>query len=301
MKPTLLILAAGMGSRYGGLKQLDQVGPSGETLMDYAVYDAIQGGFGKVVFVIRKDFENEFKERFIHPLSDKIAVDYVFQEMHVQIDGVEGVIERKKPWGTAHAVLAAKDAIKEPFAVINADDFYGREAFKEMADFLQKTNNQSKDYSLMGYVLENTLSENGSVSRGVCEADENQNLVSVVERTKIQKEGNKIYFADEKGDMQEISGKRLVSMNFWGFAPSVFEDSEKMFQDFVKANLDNEKAEFFIPLVIENMLKKGDTTVKVLQSNAQWLGVTYREDKPDVVQKFEKMVKDGVYPNSLWQ
>ncbi len=297
MKPTLLVLAAGMGSRYGGLKQLDQIGPNGETIIDYSIYDAIEAGFGKIVFVIRKSFEEAFKESFGNRFEHKIEVAYAFQEINVTIDGVN-IPERTKPWGTAHAVLAAKDVINEPFAVINADDFYGSSSFKIVADFLK--NQASPDhYCMVGFVLKNTISDNGTVSRGVCTADENNYLTSVVERTSIKRhvrtvvymEDNKRYFVDENA---------VVSMNFWGLHPAIFEEMEKGFVEFVKANYKKPKAEYYIPLIVNDMIKEEKIKLSVLTSQEQWYGVTYKEDKQSVVDALQVMTDKKQYPSPLW-
>jgi len=301
MKPTLLVLAAGMGSRYGSLKQIDPVGPSGETIIDYSIYDAIRAGFGKVVFIIRKSFEQDFKEIFIAKLQPYIPVEYVFQE----IDNIPADLtyspERTKPWGTAHAILMAKDVINEPFAVINGDDFYGEGAFKTMADYLiSLTPEQQTNYSLVGYQVGNTMSENGTVSRGVCLADSNEYLQSVTERTNIQYTHGGIAYTNADGAYVFLKPETLVSMNFWGFTPAYFSQTETMFSEFVKANGDNLKAEFYIPTAIDTLISSSKARVKVLKSNARWFGVTYKEDKPVVIQKLAQLIKTGIYPVKLW-
>ena len=302
MKPTLLVLAAGMGSRYGSLKQIDPVGPSGETIIDYSIYDAIRAGFGKVVFIIRKSFEQDFKDIFIFKLQPYIPVEYVFQEIDNVPESLSFSPERTKPWGTAHAVLMAKDIIHEPFAVINGDDFYGSDAFKTMADYLNSlTADQQTQYSLVGYQVGNTMSENGTVSRGVCEEDNNENLVSVTERTNIQYTDGGIAYLESEGDFVFLDPETLVSMNFWGFTPEYFKQTEAMFIDFVKANSDSLKAEFYIPTAIDNLINSSSASVKVLRSNARWFGVTYKEDKPLVIQKLAQLIKAGVYPAQLWK
>ena len=302
MKPTLLVLAAGMGSRYGSLKQIDPVGPSGETIIDYSIYDAIRAGFGKVVFIIRKSFEQDFKDIFISKLQPYIPVEYVFQEIDNVPESLSFSPERTKPWGTAHAVLMAKDIIHEPFAVINGDDFYGSDAFKTMADYLNSlTADQQTQYSLVGYQVGNTMSENGTVSRGVCEEDNNENLVSVTERTNIQYTDGGIAYLESEGDFVFLDPETLVSMNFWGFTPEYFKQTEAMFIDFVKANSDSLKAEFYIPTAIDNLINSSSASVKVLRSNARWFGVTYKEDKPLVIQKLAQLIKAGVYPAQLWK
>jgi len=302
MKPTLLVLAAGMGSRYGSLKQIDPVGPSGETIIDYSIYDAIRAGFGKVVFIIRKSFEQDFKDIFIFKLQPYIPVEYVFQEIDNVPESLSFSPERTKPWGTAHAVLMAKDIIHEPFAVINGDDFYGSDAFKTMADYLNSlTADQQTQYSLVGYQVGNTMSENGTVSRGVCEEDNNENLVSVTERTNIQYTDGGIAYLESEGDFVFLDPETLVSMNFWGFTPEYFKQTEAMFIDFVKANSDSLKAEFYIPTAIDKLINSSSASVKVLRSNARWFGVTYKEDKPLVIQKLAQLIKAGVYPAQLWK
>jgi dTDP-glucose pyrophosphorylase len=302
MKPTLLVLAAGMGSRYGSLKQIDPVGPSGETIIDYSIYDAIRAGFGKVVFIIRKSFEQDFKELFINKLQPFIQVEYVFQEIDKVPAGVEISPERTKPWGTAHAILMAKDVINEPFAVINGDDFYGEGAFKTMADYLNSlTEQQQTQYALVGYQVGNTMSEHGSVSRGICLADENELLVSVTERTNIQYTRGGIAYQDSDGAFVFLKPETLVSMNFWGFTPEYFKQTEPMFSDFVKANTDSLKAEFYIPSAIDALINSANASVKVLRSNARWFGVTYIEDKPVVIEKLAQLIKTGIYPAKLWK
>lgn len=301
-KPTLLVLAAGMGSRYGSLKQIDPVGPSGETIIDYSIYDAIRAGFGKVVFIIRKSFEQDFKEIFISKLQPFIPVEYVFQELENVPEGVSFSPERVKPWGTAHAILMAKDRIKEPFAVINGDDFYGSDAFKTMADYLNSlTIEQQTQYSLVGYQVGNTMSENGTVSRGVCLEDASSNLVSVTERTNIQFTHGGIAYQEEDGTLVFLNPETLVSMNFWGFTPEYFKQTESMFVDFVKANSESLKAEFYIPTAIDNLINSSNASVKVLRSSAKWFGVTYKEDKPVVIEKLAQLIKMGVYPAQLWK
>ena len=299
MKPTLLILAAGMGSRYGGIKQLDAFGPSGETIIDYSIYDAIKSGFGKVVFIIREDFTTEFKNVFEPKLNGKIATEYVMQEMDSFTDGFKLPQGRTKPWGTAHAVLCAKDFIHEPFAVINADDFYGRDGFEKAAKFL--TGEVSPEtWCIIGYQLSKTLSENGTVSRGVCQVDADGNLISIAERIKIYPEGNKIIY-EENNTKTELPPDTVVSMNFWGFHPNVFDYIQKLFQKFLKENIDNPKAEFFIPIVGDAFIRERKGKIKVIPTSSQWFGVTYREDAPVVKESIESLVESGVYPEKLWK
>ncbi len=298
MKPTLVILAAGMASRYGSMKQVQGFGPGNETIMDYSIYDAIHAGFGKVVFIIRKNFADDFKKIFEPKLKDRITVDYVFQEMDMYLNGYEVPAERTKPWGTAHAVLCAKDAVKEPFAVINADDFYGRDAFNKAHDFLVKECS-NKHYCIIGYELIKTLSEHGSVSRGVCNVDADGFLIAINERTNIYKESNSIVY-EEKGQKHEVPSGSKVSMNFWCFDTSVFGLSEKMFHNFLKNNMDNPKSEFFIPIVGDQFINKGFGKIKVIPTSSQWFGVTYKEDAPGVQKSINELIGKGEYPEKLW-
>ena len=301
MKPTLLILAAGMGSRYGGLKQLDQVGPSGETIIDYSIYDAIRAGFGKVIFIIKEAIEDDFKETFVERLKDKIAIDYVFQETWMVPEGVTIPDNRSKPWGTGHAVMMADGKIHEPFAVINADDFYGRGAFETLAGYYKDwTPELSADYCMVGYRLANTLSEFGAVSRGVCEPDEKSFLVDVVERTQIARSGADIAYKDEKEQQVVLPGDTIVSMNFWGFTPSLFGFLNTGFEAFIRKNAENLKAEFFIPSVVNDLIKSKQATVRILHCEEKWFGMTYREDRETVVKSIRELVEQGGYPENLW-
>ncbi len=301
MKPTLLILAAGMGSRYGGIKQIDTVGPSGEIIIDYSIYDAIRAGFGKVVFVIRKSIEKDFKAcGFDAKYGEKIEIRYAFQEIDAKIDGIDHLPERQKPWGTGHAILMAASEIQEPFVAINADDYYGFDAFYKVAQFLQK--NAAPDaYCMVGYKLKNTLSENGTVSRGVCEVNEQLHLTDVTERTSIQRteNGGTIYI-DTDESVNDLDENVVVSMNYWGFYPNVFEELRTQFIDFVRVSGENPKAEFFIPSVVNKMINDKKIACTVLTSEDQWYGVTYQEDKKNVQKAFETMLAEGVYPKSLW-
>ncbi|RLD24290.1 MAG: nucleotidyltransferase [Bacteroidetes bacterium] len=299
MKPTLLILAAGMGSRYGGLKQADEVGPSGETIIDYSIYDAIRAGFDKVVLVVRQNILEEMKSLFDNRWGDKVNIEYAIQEVNVPVAGIENLPERKKPWGTAHAVMVAKNNIQEPFAVINADDFYGADAFKTLYNFLI-TDVSDNTAAMVGYILKNTLSDHGHVSRGVSVPDENGFLSTITERTNIKRRGNAVIYLDETDTAHELDENSYVSMNFWGFAPSFFDEAESQFRDFVDTNKDNEKAEFFIPLVVDQLMASGKVKVKILESTAKWMGVTYREDKPVVIEKVQALVDAGDYPESLF-
>jgi dTDP-glucose pyrophosphorylase len=299
MQPTLLILAAGMASRYGSMKQIQGFGPSGETIMDYSIYDAIRAGFTKVVFIIREDFADNFKNIMEPKLKGRIATDYVYQDMHSFTGDYTVPAERTKPWGTAHAVLCAKDAVKEPFAVINADDFYGRDAFEKAYAFLTKEVNE-KLYCIIGYELAKTLSDNGTVSRGVCQVDANGNLVSIAERTKIYRDGDKITY--EEGDKKfEVPFDSKVSMNFWGFDPSVFAYTQKIFAEFLKEEGSNPKAEFFIPIIGDKLIKEGKGNIKVIPTDAQWFGVTYKEDAPGVQASLNALIAKGEYPSNLWK
>lgn len=298
MEPTLLILAAGMASRYGSMKQIQAFGPSGETIMDYSIYDAIRAGFKKVVFIIRENFAKDFKDIFEPKLKGKIQTDYVFQELTSFMEGRTVPSERTKPWGTAHAVLCAKDKINEPFAVINADDFYGRDAFEKAYQFLT-TEVKPDLYSIIGYDLSKTLSEHGTVSRGVCEVDQNGFLVSISERVKIYREGGKIVY-EENDQKTEVPDDSKVSMNFWCFHQSMFPLTEQWFHEFVDKNLGNPKAEFFIPIIGDHFVKSEKGKIKVIPTDAQWFGVTYKEDAPIVKQELENLVEAGEYPENLW-
>lgn len=304
MKPTLLLLAAGMGSRYGGLKQLDGLGPNGETIMDYSIYDAIQAGFGKIVWVIRKDFEQDFREKILAKYEGHIPCEIVFQSLDKIPEGYSVPEGRTKPWGTNHAVMMAKDVIKEPFCVINCDDFYNRDCFRVIGKFLSELPEGSKGkYAMVGFRVSNTLSDNGSVSRGVCEKDAEQHLTSCVERTEIlpTPDGNAKY-KDENGNWVNIPANTPVSMNVWGFTPEYFEYSDKLFKEFLDlpSTKSNPKAEYLIPWVVDKLIKSGKATCEVLDTTSKWFGVTYSADRPSVVAKIQKLVDDGVYPNKLF-
>ena len=293
MKPTLFVLAAGMGSRYGGLKQLDGLGPNGETIMDYSVYDAIKAGFGKVVFVIREDFEKDFREKVLSKYEGVVPTEVVFQALDKLPEGYTCPADRTKPWGTNHAVLMGKEAIKEPFAVINADDFYGRDAFRVIAEELQRPHDRKGDYCMVGFRVGNTMTENGSVARGVCQTKEGL-LTSVVERTAI-------IFTDENGEVQTLEPNTPVSMNLWGFTPDYFDYSEREFKKFLDRDINTPKAEFFIPLCIDTLINSKEATVKVLDTDSKWFGVTYSADRPGVVEKFAELHREGVYPTPLFK
>lgn len=299
MKPTLVILAAGMGSRYGGLKQLDELGPNGEAIIDYSLYDAIRAGFGKVVFIIRTDFADEFKARFEPNLKGRIATDYVYQSLDKVPEGFTVSLDREKPWGTAHAVMMAADVVKEPMAVINADDFYGSEAYRVMADFLV-TSKDSSEYSMIGYRISNTLSPYGSVSRGVCMTDENGYLTSVVERTKIRREPEGIFYYEGE-DRFPLDENAPVSMNFWGMKPEVFKYIKEGFSKFLTEHGHESKTEYFIPLLINDNIVKGNISTRVLACDSSWFGITYREDKPLAQKEIRSLIEQGEYPADLWK
>jgi NDP-sugar pyrophosphorylase family protein len=299
MEPTLLILAAGMASRYGSMKQIQSFGPGGETIMDYSIYDAIRAGFKKVVFIIRKEFADDFRAIVEPRMKGKIVIEYVYQDLKSFTDGHAVPADRTKPWGTAHAVLCAKDAIKEPFAVINADDFYGRDAFEKAYQFLTRDVNDTT-YSIIGYELLKTLSDNGTVNRGVCVADDKGNLVSIAERLNIKKVDGKI-MTDDDQQPKALPLDSQVSMNFWCFSPSIFPYSEKLFNEFLSKNISNIKSEFFIPIVADRFIKDGEGVIKVIPTSAQWFGVTYKEDAPEVKENLNQLVKAGEYPPSLWK
>ena len=301
MKPTLFVLAAGMGSRYGGLKQLDGLGPNGETIMDYSIFDAIRGGFGKIVFVIRRDFEQDFRDKVLSKYEGHIPTELVFQAIDDLPEGFTCPADRAKPWGTNHAVLMGKDVIKEPFAVINADDFYSRDAFAVMGKWLNELPEGSTGkYSMVGFRICNTLSENGTVARGVCGKNEAGMLTDVVERTEIMRVDGTICYKDENGEWQPVGEETPVSMNFWGFTPDYFQYSEAQFVDFLKENIDKPKSEFFIPLVVDTLINGGKATCEVLDTTAKWFGVTYAADRPGTVEKIQALVDAGEYPNKLF-
>ena len=295
--PTLVILAAGIASRYGSVKQIEGFGPGGETLMDYSIYDGIRAGFKKIVFVIRKQFAKEFKEIFEPRLKDRVDIEYVYQEMDSFTEGMPVPEERKKPWGTAHAVLCAMEAVKEPFAVINADDFYGYDAFKKAGNFLESECTPDR-YAILGYELMQTLSEYGTVNRGVCEVNAEGNLSSIVERINIGIKDGKVACDDGK-EPKELPLKASVSMNFWCFHPSIFEYTQKMFRQFLQDHIQDIKTEFFIPIVADQFIKDGGT-IKVITTDVPWFGVTYKEDAPEVRKRLKKLVKQGNYSENLW-
>lgn len=299
MKPTLFILAAGMGSRYGGLKQLDGLGPNGETIMDYSVYDALRAGFGKIVFVIRKDFEKDFREKIISKYEGHVPVEVVFQSLDAIPDGFTPDPERTKPWGTGQAVLMGKDAIKEPFAVINADDYYGPESFRLLADALKEMEGKKNEYCMVGFNIENTLSENGGVSRGLCTVDADGYLTDVTECHGIERKDGKLIQLVE-GKETDFPENANVSMNLWGFTPDYFDYSEKAFIDFLSKHSKELKSEFYIPTVVNDLIKAGTIRLKVLETPSKWFGVTYAADRQATVDMFRKLTDEGVYPSPLF-
>lgn len=300
VRPTLLILAAGIGSRYGGIKQMDQVGPSGECLLDYSVYDAIRAGFGKVVFVISRSIEQDFKAFFGSRFAEKIEIDYVFQDLDDLPPGFSVPADRRKPWGTGHAILSARNAVRTPFAAINADDFYGASAYRLLADFFQAPSLRPMDFCMVGYRLANTLSEHGSVSRGVCRLDGQGHLQEVVERTAIERREAGIGFADDAGHWNLLPEDTFVSLNFWGFTPDCFPPLQDGFAAFLRERGEQPKAEYFIPSIVSHWVSRQAATVRVLRTEDSWFGVTYREDKPLTVERIRRLVDQGVYPENLW-
>lgn len=303
IKPTLVIMAAGMGSRYGGLKQLDPVGPNGEVIIDYSIYDALRAGFGKVVFIIREDMKQAFHEAIGHRIERFNEVDYVFQRLNDMPSGFIMPEGRTKPWGTAQAVLSCRDAVHTPFAVINADDFYGPSTYKIMYDYLidARDGKDFYNYSMVGFMIENTLTDNGYVARGVCTLDDEGYLKEIHERTQIKRFKNSIKYMENDGTCLEIPEGSTVSMNVWGFTPSIFSEIENKFPKFLERNKDGLlKAEYFLPDVVDSLIKDGKARVKVLTSKEQWYGVTYREDKPHIVNAIRKLIENGVYPENLW-
>jgi hypothetical protein len=297
MKPTLVVLAAGMGSRYGGLKQVDPVGPSGEAILDYSVFDAIRGGFGKVVFIIRKDFEAEFKEKVGSKYEGMIPVDYCYQDLNDLPSPYKVPEGRTKPWGTAHATRSARTVVSEPFAVINADDFYGRDAFAKLGKFLSEA--KPMEFAMVGYKLELTLSENGSVARGVCEVAADGSLSSVTEMTKLVRAGDMAENREDEASPVKVPLDARVSMNLWGFTPELFTELEERFPLWLAANGVREKSEWYIPFVVDELIREGKASCKVLPTESSWFGVTYRDDKPFVMAEIKKLVDAGEYPANL--
>ncbi|MBP5227971.1 MAG: NTP transferase domain-containing protein [Kiritimatiellae bacterium] len=303
MKPTLVILAAGMGSRYGGLKQVDPVGPGGETIMDYSVFDAVRAGFGRVVFVIRRDFEAVFRERIGAKYAHAVEIDYAFQDKADLPAGFTLPPDREKPWGTAHAVRAARGAVDTPFAAINADDFYGRDAFQKVADFLAapQPSGGPLHFAMVGYKLDLTLSDNGSVARGICHVDEAGRLTSVVEMTKLVRTPEGAENREDPAAPVRLTGQERVSMNLWGFTPALFDVLESRFPVWLEAHQGQPKAEWYIPFVVDELIHEGKAEVTVLPTDSSWFGVTYREDKPFVVGEIAKLIQAGEYPETLWK
>ncbi len=301
MDTTLLVLAAGMGSRYGSLKQMDAFGPNGETIIDYSIFDAVDAGFTKIVFIVREHFHNQIETLFRERIGDKIELVFVDQELSNLPSGYELNPEREKPWGTAHAVLVASHVINEPFAIINADDYYGKESYKTVHEFLTGEDLNANTYSVVSYLLKNTLSDHGSVNRGICNSDENNNLTKIVETLKIIKnDDGSGSFPTEEGD-KHLDADTLVSMNMFGFHPSFFDYGKENFKRFLENEGDKLKSEFFIPAALDTMIKADQIKVKVLTSPASWFGVTYKEDKPIVQAKIQKLIDDGAYPEKLWE
>lgn len=300
MKPTLLVLAAGMGSRYGGLKQIDPMGPSGETILDYSVFDALRAGFGKVVFIIRPDFEQDFRERIAAKFAGRIEVGFTFQTIDQLPNGLTVPPGREKPWGTTHAILCAREAVDAPFAVINADDFYGQDAYVTLGAYLAKQSNLSTDYAMIGFTLKNTLSDHGTVARGVCQTDSAGRLTDIQELTKISKLPRGAVHQGEDGGVVALTGDEPVSMNMWGFTPAIFPQLEAEFGAFLTAKGTEMKSECYIPLAVGSIIRAGQATCQVLRSDSTWFGVTYREDKPIVQASITQQVAQGFYPRSLW-
>ena len=300
MTPTLLILAAGIGSRYGGMKQIDRVGPSGEAIIDYSIYDAIRAGFGRVVLIIRKNIEDEVRDFFEHKLAGRIKMDFVYQEMDMIPSGLSYPPERNKPWGTAHAIWVAAGAIHEPFVVINADDFYGRNSYKIVTNYLARESlDDHTNFCMIGYKIKNTLSEFGTVSRGICVANDQSFLQAITERPEIGKKNGDIYYKDDNQDVP-LTGEELVSMNIWGFTPVIFKLLEKRFKDFIRTNAGNIKAELYIPTAMNDIVKHIEASVKILPVSDKWFGITYRKDKPPAEENIRKLIRHGVYPENLW-
>ena len=300
--PTLVVMAAGIGSRYGGLKQLDPIGPNGEIIIDYSIYDAIKAGFKKVVFIIRKDIEAPFREKVGRSIEERVDTVYVYQELHNVPPGFKILENRTKPWGTAHAILCCKDVIDSPFAVINADDFYGVSSYKILCEYLKnaKDKNGVYNYCVVGYILNNTLSEHGHVARGVCSVNEDGYLSEITERIKIQKFGGDVRYTEDGSNWVEIANDSIVSMNMWGFTPGLFFELETRFYEFLNKNLNQPKAEYLLPTVIGELIKEDKAEVKVLPTEEKWFGVTYREDILKVREAIIRLIDTGIYPEKLW-
>lgn len=301
MKPTLLILAAGMGSRYGGLKQIDPVGPNGEIIIDYSIYDAIKAGFGKLVFVIRHYFEDAFRETIGSKFDGIVETAYAFQELDSGLGDFALPADREKPWGTAHAIMMGADLIDEPFAIINADDYYGANSFRIMHEFLSGPQVTPENYAMVGYTLRNTLSEYGTVARGICQCDDNMLLKNVTERTKVEKVGNAARYYDDDKTTHDLTGDEIVSMNLWGFHPSFFDHLKTGFAEFLTEHGTEQKSEYFITIPVSNLVENHQATMKVLPTNDKWFGVTYKEDKPIAEKSIARLIEEGTYPQILWK
>ncbi|MFZ9202134.1 MAG: sugar phosphate nucleotidyltransferase [Opitutales bacterium] len=299
-KPTLLVLAAGMGSRYGGLKQIDPMGPSGETILDYSVFDALRAGFGKVVFIIRPDFEQDFRQKVAAKFAGRVPVDYAFQTLDKLPAGWSVPAGREKPWGTTHAILCAKDVVRENFAVINADDFYGRGSYQVLGEFLAKADPRSSDFSMVGFTLRNTLSDHGNVARGVCKTDASGLLTDIEEMTKIARAGSGAANTYDDGRTVSLTGEEPVSMNMWGFTPRLFDHLDRLFLEFLQKGGKELKSESYIPMAVGQLVKERHITCRVLRTPAAWFGVTYREDKPVVQANISGLIAKGEYPANLW-
>ncbi len=299
MKPTLLVLAAGLGTRYGGLKQIDAIGPYGQTIIDYSIYDGIRAGFGKVVFVVRHYFEEAFREKVSNKFRDFADMMFAYQELDAGLDGFPLPPQREKPWGTGHAILVSREAIQGPFAVVNADDYYGRHSLRAMAGFLNGAGGPN-DYAMVGYTLKSTLSEHGTVARGVTECDEHMFLKRIVERKKIEKTAEGIRYLDPDGTPHPLNGDEPVSMNLWGFQPSIFEFIQSQFARFLAEHGREKNSELYIPFVVDELVTGGTATVKVLHTNEPWFGVTYRADKSLATASIRRLIDQGIYPERLW-
>ncbi|RPH79734.1 MAG: nucleotidyltransferase [Planctomycetaceae bacterium] len=300
MQPTMIVMAAGMGSRYGGLKQLDPVGPNGETIIDYSVYDTIRAGFGKIVFIIRRDIEQPFRETIGSRYEKRLPIAYAFQQLDTVPAGFVVPANRQKPWGTGQAVLITEPFIREPFAVINADDFYGFESFQALAGHLSRANLDATDYAMVGYTLRHTLSDHGSVSRGVCQITADGYLDRLRELTKIERFDNAARYTDDHGATHRLTGEEIVSMNMWGFTPAIYPQLRQAFSEFLQAQGQNEKAEFYIPSAVGQLVHQNQARVKVLPTDGAWFGITYREDKPAVIASLRALIARGDYPERLW-
>ncbi|MFH1614396.1 MAG: sugar phosphate nucleotidyltransferase [Planctomycetota bacterium] len=301
VQPTLLVIAAGMGSRYGGLKQIDSVGPTGEIIIDYSMFDAVKAGFKKIVFVIRHYFEDAFREKIGNKLDGIVDTAYAYQELNSRLDGFPLPPDREKPWGTGHAILVAKDLINEPFAVINADDYYGRNSLKIIADYLAKSDAVgTNDYAMVGFTLRNTLSKYGTVARGVCQCDDKMFLTRVIERTKVEKNAHAARYYDPDGTTHPLTGDETVSMNLWGFQLSIFGHLQRQFKDFLRTSGTDNKAELYIPFVVDRLIQTHQACVKVLPTHDTWFGVTYRQDRQIAAACINRLIDDGIYPARLW-